>query len=215
MDPALAEFLAADDLDLLMDARDRIEGITKRDAADIADIVESWSDEQAVANLLMYPEVIPERVRPAAVLRALSDEGYLVLAAVLGVQRLSEHDEIADDLRAGVADRLLHLLRSPIPVVAARASIAAEEHVDVIGLGRLLAAVTAADDTVFHNILAVAIRHSGREAVLDTIRELAESEQVDLDVARKAVSHVEQMKGMGELPLLPYIPNLVQWHAVD
>lgn len=228
MDSSITEFLAADDLDLLVEARRQIEEISSQDAAEIAHIIESWSDHQALANLLMYPEILPERIRPGALLRALSggdgssgDEssgdgtGYLVLAAVLGVQRLSEQDAIADDVRPDIAEQLMRLLGSPIPIVAARSSIAVEEHIDIIGLGEVLATLNMADDHVFHNVLAVSMRHSGREAVVDTLRELAESGHLDVAVAERAVSQVEQMLGMGALPRLAYIPSLSQWLGVD
>lgn len=147
-------FLAATGLDELSDARALVASPDVSGAAAAA--VESWSDVQAVANLLMYPAVLPERLRTDALLRGLRGDGYLRLAATVGVGDLAA-DGLPDDVRRELLDALLDVVASDAGTAGVRAS--AE-------LGPLLHAdeVELLDDLAAHPVDAV--RHNLTQAGL-------------------------------------------------
>lgn len=104
----LDAFLTATDLDQLADAYDALAAGPDRTGRSTA-IIRSWSDPQAVANLLMYPQLLPDAERTDALLRGLRDDGYLRLAAAVGVGVL-QADHLEDGVRRAVLDALLDLV---------------------------------------------------------------------------------------------------------
>ena len=74
---ALKRFLIARDLDELQAARMEISEITRADADSLAAYVSSGGDTQGLANLLMYPEVIPEQLRISTVVAALQRNNFV------------------------------------------------------------------------------------------------------------------------------------------
>lgn len=128
---SLQDLLAASDLDALLAAREALDGLDADDDARLLTLVEQWQDVPALANVLMYPEVLPEDVRLPALLRAVRDreEPYLSLAASVGLQRLAEdpmEDDPEDDeaLQAEVVAALGDLVDRGSGAVAARAGLA-------------------------------------------------------------------------------------------
>jgi hypothetical protein len=142
-------FLAATDLDDLSDARESVGApdVTGRAAA----AVESWSDVQGVANLLMHPTVIPESLRVDALLRGLRGDGYLRLAAAVGVGELSA-DDVPDDVRRALVDALLDVVAGDAGPAGVRASaeLGPLLHADEVELLEDLAAHPV--DAVRHNL---------------------------------------------------------------
>jgi hypothetical protein len=113
-------FLASTDLDDLADASEALT-LHPDDTGHAASAIESWSDLQAVANLLMYPAVLPEQLRVAALLRGLRGDGYLRLAATVGVGDVSP-DELSDGVRRELVDALLDVVASDAGPAGLRAS---------------------------------------------------------------------------------------------
>ncbi|GAA4760637.1 hypothetical protein GCM10023350_53730 [Nocardioides endophyticus] len=146
--------LSTTDLDGLMTAVDALPA--DADTARIGGVVEAWADPQGVANVLMHPSVIPSSHRVAAVLRGLRSEGYLRLAATVGVGHLSP-TELPDGVRRELLDALLDVVASDAGPAGVRAS--AE-------IGPLLLAdeVELLDDLAAHPVDAV--RHNLTQAGL-------------------------------------------------
>ena len=127
----LERLLSAGDPDLLAAARDDLDGLDEQDDARIHEVLSAWEDVPAVANLLMYPEVVVEDERMPALLRGLRDdaEPYLALAASVGLQRLAEdplEDDPEDDeeLRDEVVAALRDVIARSDGALAARAQLA-------------------------------------------------------------------------------------------
>ena len=116
----LDAFLTASDLDDLAAAYDALPSVPD-DSGRAASVVASWSDVQAVANLLMHPSVLPPERRVETLLRGLRAEGYLRLAAAVGVGGLGA-DELPDDLRREVLGALLDVIASDAGPAGVRAS---------------------------------------------------------------------------------------------
>ena len=93
----LARLLRSDDLEELAGLAADYEPSAADEQA-VGAVLAEWSDVQAVANLLMYPRLIPADKRVAALVRGLcDDEGYLRLAAAVGVGQLPPEDLDDDD----------------------------------------------------------------------------------------------------------------------
>lgn len=148
-------FLTAIDLDELSDAGEALPRLPD-DTGHAAAAIESWSDVQAVANLLMYPAVLPEQLRVDALLRGLRGDGYLRLAATVGVGDLPA-DELPDDVRRELLDALLDVVASDAGPAGVRASaqVGPLLHTDDVELLEDLAAHPV--DAVRHNLRQAAL----------------------------------------------------------
>jgi hypothetical protein len=225
--PDLERFLDASDLVELVAARSVINGIDGTDARMLHAIVAQWRDEQAVANLLMYPELLPEDDRTPALAEGLSGVhgDYAVLAAAVGLAGWTS----ADDAAPAIAERLLAIVAdeaipTPIAVRAAAALIAYAEHVPPTDL---VAGLAHADPDVRHNVLAAVLTGWGAVEALDAVAAAAVVGIVSQDVAdhvRRAVV----LAGLAELdqpltpaaapditePVLTEIPDLTAWEEL-
>lgn len=141
--------LAATDLDDLMAAVEALPADT--DTAWIGAVVDAWADPQGLANVLMYPSLIPSSQRVPAVLRGLRSEGYLRLAASVGVGHLPA-DELPDAVRRELLDALLDVIASDAGPAGVRASaeVGPLLHADEVELLEDLSAHPV--DAVRHNL---------------------------------------------------------------
>lgn len=122
----LSDFLASSDLDELLAAREALESVDEEDEQAVTDVLVTQGDEQAVANILMYPEVAPDDMRVPALLRGLrsTPDDYTALAAAVGVQHLADLGGLSHEQRATLAAALLSLLARADGLVADRAHVA-------------------------------------------------------------------------------------------
>jgi hypothetical protein len=210
----LERFLAAQDLDELGAARDEIKVITRADAGVLAEIVSVGTDEQAMSNFLMYPEVIPAHLRIPTVLAALQrpPADYRLLAAVVGLGRLEL--DVAD--QKSVAQRLLELSARTDTLISA---LAARAFGYVAGAYDVQLAVERLGDlrpTERHNVLAALVNQFGTGPIY-TALEIAsalslmspdDAEAIQEQVARGEHDPLSNLR----IPLLTYIPDLAEWH---
>jgi hypothetical protein len=210
-DPDLAGFLQAEDLDELLARRDSISEITREDAAALTAIVTSGDDEQAMANLLMYPELIPPPLRTATVLAALDGDadGYPALAAASGIGRV----EWTADERAAIGERLLRLSRTasaPTSTIAARS---VEHVVEALPLTSTVEFLGELRSDERHNVLAALVKQFGSDAVraeagyAGSIGTMSPDDVEDIE--RRLDGHSLPLPV--DLAVLVYIPNLHQW----
>ena len=127
IDPSgLQRFLATSDLEELAIIRDNLDArlLDMDDRLEIEAVLHDWDDIQAIANLLMYPELIAADERIAHVRRALVDNHtYLQLAATVAIIEI-DRAEFGEDTRFDFVQKLLDLIGSDRGVVADRASYA-------------------------------------------------------------------------------------------
>jgi hypothetical protein len=213
-DPDLAGFLQSPDLDDLLARREAITEITRDDAAALTEVVSAGDDRQAVANLLMYPELIPPAVRSATVLSALegADDDYRVLAAACGLGRV----EWTDDERRTIGGRLLRLSRdasAPTSTIAARA---VEHVVDALDLTATVEFLGELRSNERHNVLAALVNEYGADAVrteagyAGTVGTMSPDDVEDIE--RRLDGH--SLPVPVDLAVLVYIPNLDEWDPV-
>lgn len=127
IDPSgLQRFLATSDLELLAIVRDGFDPrlLDMEDRLEIEAVLHDWDDIQAIANLLMYPELIAADERIAHVRRALVDShSYLQLAATVAIIEI-DRAEFGEDTRFDLVQKLIDLIGSDRGVLADRASYA-------------------------------------------------------------------------------------------
>jgi hypothetical protein len=219
--PALERFLTASDLAELRAARVAISSIDGDEARALHAIVAAWRDEQAVANLLMYPELLPEDDRTPALAEGLSGVhgDYPVLAAAVGLAAWVAGDEDAP----AIAERLLALVDDPTTplAIAVRAAVALGAYSEHVAPTDLVGALGHRHEAVRHNVLAAALTGWGAVETLDAVDAAAAAGLLADDVADQArrvlvdagLSELDEPLDDGHLvePLLVPIPDLVAW----
>lgn len=84
--------------------------------------LDAWDDPQAVANALMFPDLIAQPLRVPSLVRGLEDEGYLQVAAAVGASRLPT--PVAEEDRVALVDALLDLIAGQGGLAAVHAAAA-------------------------------------------------------------------------------------------
>lgn len=213
---ALDTFLAADDLDLAAGARDGLDASDAVTGVRVGAVIDAWSDRQAVANLLLYPDLIPDSQRAGALERALrGDDGYLTLAAAVGAGLLGR-EQLSEAERARLIEALLDVTSSMVGLPARRAAASLGSLAGVLDVPELLVMLCHPDPAVRQNIVC-ALRPHLRGTSLAEI--LADREEIDEDdavtatalLAEDGVDLDEPADDLRLLPLLDHLPNLVEW----
>jgi hypothetical protein len=227
MQPALDAFVAAGELDHLATLRDEITTIDRQEAAELSGILHAWSDPQAIANLLLYPELIPAADRLPSLLRGLAADAhdYVALAATVGVQRIDE-DEIPSELRGQISAQLVRLIEQGAGPIPSRAALSMASFAHDVDAGILLHLLDSPDPAVRHNLLLALLGSLGYDQVLAqadaevgagrlsaaTAQALRASLlEAGLDPANGPVDDELVLESPLGLPLLSYIPNYPDW----
>ena len=218
---SLETFLKADDLDALLRAREDI-SLTPEESALVASVIHSWSDRQAVSNLLFHSDLIPATLRFEALDRALNshDVPYFVLAATVGLQGVPLGD-VPSDKRAAWIQALLGLARSKSKALAGRASVTlfswSQSVVAFDILPELVSLYPVPDEGACRNIVAAVLSRCGELSADEFDRQLSEWHLSDssMSALRNAREEYKGTKAHDEFramlmksPLFAYIPNL-------
>jgi hypothetical protein len=231
MDSSLKKFLACDDLDDLLSIKVNLRQLVEDDQKLIRDILVSWSDQQAVANLLFHPDVIPETVRCKYILKALRETRveYYALAAIVGLQTMRARD-FSESERRCIVRLLTGWIEIEDEVIAPRAAIAIADYLGPDEISTVRGFLRSGSKIIRHNILVAIIGLIGLEASRAVIESLLHNE--DLPVS---ISHYlnQQLAAIGDLllpqpqdrfnllmsdlgaPVLTYIPNLRDNEKID
>jgi hypothetical protein len=213
----LSAFLAAADLDRLAELADDAAAVDSAGAGDrVRAVLDDWADEQAIANLLMYPQLIPTGRRAESLLRGLRDpHSYLRLAAAVGLGRV-DGAQLTDSDRADALAGLLALVEHDADVTASRAALSVATVLRQPGAAHL------------PDVLDVLVRQPSRSvrrnlevALLGALDTPGLRALVDDSPAPDAARAVLAGDGIDlELPAadhrllssLAHVPNLAQWH---
>ena len=143
-----------------------------------ASVIHSWSDRQAVSNLLFHSDLIPATLRFEALDRALNshDVPYFVLAATVGLQGVPLGD-VPSDKRAAWIQALLELARSKSKALAGRASVTlfswSQSVVAFDILPELVSLYPVPDEGACRNIVAAVLSRMRRAAHDEFNRQLS------------------------------------------
>lgn len=201
--PPLARIVGAADLDELRRAVRALDRLGADDLAALAALVSTWRDDQAIANLLMYPKLLPPELRAAALLRALDGTApYLTLAAVVGLEAL-DGGRFTDDERVVLRERLLALVSGVEPLLAVRAAAALAGYLDGGELARVVPLLAHRDPRVAHNLIVALAEHVDIAAL-----DAAIAREVSFTPDLAAVLRARLRPTPPDTPVLPYLPSL-------
>ncbi|VAW79833.1 hypothetical protein MNBD_GAMMA12-3128 [hydrothermal vent metagenome] len=151
----LVRYLRVTDHDALELVFVEIPDLAPSEVLFIEKILNDWTEEQAIANLLFYPSLIPKSIRFDIICKALTSDNapYYVLAATVGLQLLKASDWTAEQ-RDKIGERLILIASQNVEIIAARASITVWEYLDGLGDVQLLGVYPVATSTANRNIMA-------------------------------------------------------------
>jgi hypothetical protein len=214
--PELKNFLEAETLDDLLEARSKLRQLDETDIKRIRCILHRWNSLQAVSNLLFYPSLIPDDIRASCLLKALSEKKnqYYILASVVGLQGI-DSTAFSKEQRREIKECLISALKVSDGIISARASVTVYDFLSFKDISTAFEFLSHPNEAVRHNILCWLIR-TMEESDLRTFISMANSSNVPENAQREAIEkyqeHLRQKK-IGECSLFgtqlySYIPNL-------
>jgi hypothetical protein len=213
--PELKAFLGAEDLDDVGDTRDKIKVLSPKDSGAIRAILKEWKDSQAISNLLIHADLIPEDVRLDSLFRGLGEQRvpYYVLAAVLGFDHLNR-DKLPAENRKRLIAKLVMILRETKDVRADRVSLTIGGFVAESDAPEMIDLMDHPNDTVRHNLRAWLFktfkdRGAAKFAAAAGKSRLSQGAQRRLMTEFKEfVGSTEEAQDLKSGTLFAYIPNL-------
>jgi HEAT repeat protein len=214
---SVSSLFAARDLDELRSVVDEVAdgGLTQADEASITAVLAAWNDVQAVANLLMYPMLIPEASRRDWLAQGLSaQEPYVRLAAAVGVGQIRAASWSEADIEMFVP-ALLRLVAQDDDVTASRAALSLAPLARPADAPELTVLLDHPDPGVRRNLEAALLRSVGPEGIA-AILDAGFLDEDDTHAARQALAAdgIDLDAPVDErrlLPSLAYIPNYSDW----
>jgi hypothetical protein len=227
--PALDAFLGCAELDELADRRAELGALDAGDIAAIDAVIYQWSDLQALANVLMYPELIarPQLVRH--LLHALedADHDYLALAAIVGLQPLG-HGFFPEQHREQLAAVLIARLGAARLAIAHRASVTLVSFLGEDEVGKVAPFLDHPDAAVRHNVVVAIVAAVGVAAAGALVHRTLAQAPLGADARASLVAQAAELDTLiaaGDAdqvrssrlgaPLLAYLPNLADWPAAS
>lgn len=155
MSPELRAFLTTEDLDDVGDALGKLKTLGADDTSAIRSVLAKWENAQAVSNLLIHSDLMPEDIRLASLFRGLAEKraAYYGLAAVVGFQKIKP-EKLPEKERQRVAAELLAVIRKTRDARATRASLSIGGFISERDAPQVTALLEHADDTVRTNLRA-------------------------------------------------------------
>lgn len=214
----LRRFLATSDLEALARARAELnpDGFDIDDRLEIEAVLHDWDDLQAVANLLLYPELIAPDERVAQVRRALVDEHpYLQLAGTVAIIEI-DRPEFADDARYDLAQRLLSVIGADEGVLADRASYSLVALMHPTDGPEVVERIDHPSPTVRRNLVQGLLALVGPSGVRSLVEEpgFVEPEAQAAIRERLRVDGIDLNRSADDLRLpliLVYLPGFGEW----
>lgn len=177
-----AHFLAATTHAHAADAHDALLPVDDETLGEVQYALDAWEDPQAVANVLMFPDLIAAPLRVPTLVRGLEDEGYLQVAAAVGASRLPA--PVVEEDRVALVDALLDLVAGQAGLAAVHAAEALDGLVRDDDAVEIVVLLGHPDDDVRHRLQRLMFGLLGAEG-LDRLlddRDLVRSD--DAEIAR-------------------------------
>jgi hypothetical protein len=223
MDTRLDVFLRARSVDEVAALAPDLGVLSPEDELRVREVLDARVDEQAVANLLMEPAVLPRDRRVSAILDHLrgDPDSYLALAAVVGADQLRD-DELVERQDAEIAAALVDLIDGGAPTpTAQRASVALVRYGRSTPFEELVELLDSGDDVVHHNVLAAIVATVGLDRTAQLLRARANGEDADerlvhdLAAVQQAVRLEDDDAMVADVVLsrLSYIPDRSEFIA--
>ncbi|MBD2315541.1 hypothetical protein [Phormidium tenue] len=225
----LCEFLRAEDFDDLLEINSSLLDLSNADKKQIEEILQGWKPPQAIANLLMYPNLIPENSRLSSLFRALQspEVDYYPLAAILGLEKVAPNS-LSEETRSEVFEALLGCMETEVLIIVQRCTIALSQYQEAHELDRMSRWLNYPDDIVKHNILANLINGEGILSSKNRLNSILSGNRlssVNRPFLEKKLGEIESCLASTDhnpfsllkmdltTTILPYAPSLVQWKS--
>lgn len=217
-------FLRAGELDSVAQLRTEVDDAVRADAgskpdAVIREVIKTWTDRQAVANLLMHAGLIPADLRVSSLVRGLGEESdsYLQLAAAVGV---GEAGAISSADRTALVEGLLDLISSEAGPGAVRAAAEIGGLLDPTQAPDVVVLLRHPERAVRHNLTVALARIIGDRSLSDLLSDRAALTAEDaVDATQSLISDGIDIdcpaSDLRMLAALPYLPDLQDWPQVD
>ena len=221
MSGVIEAFLKTDELDQLLKLRSQIEKLAPEEDQAILSILESWSDEQAIANLLFYPNLISAACRERFVLKGLCDfeNPYFVLATVVGLDSLAVSG-VSAEMRSEIVRRLIAFCADYSDVLGERSSVSLRAFLAKEDLPSLLPLLGVQNDVVRENIVGWIAKSCDGIAPQQMVEEFRvfglswfQRRRVLSAIHKFTVKRSGVVEAFKTAPLLSYIPNLKEAKA--
>jgi hypothetical protein len=232
MSPQLRTLLTATDLDNLSSARDNISDLNYEDTEELIRILQKWTDTQAIANILMYPDLIPEDVRLDYVLKGLHENKvtYFALAAIVGLSVI-DIGTLTRDEQVKIVDKVIVLAKDNGGAIADRASVFLADNLPYLQenhSAKIVGFLDHPSNLVKHNILVVLISLVGLENIRSFLDNAVECHQLSESAKQSVKETLSGIAGLSEdnkvdhtrlhlgslsTSLLSYIPNLKDYFS--
>jgi len=215
MSQELKDFLEAEDLDDLLEARSKIRQLDEKDIKKIRSVLQRWNNPQAVSNLLFHPHIIPEDMRATCLIKGLREKKnpYYILASVVGLQGI-DPTGFSKEQRKAIKECLISALNVSEGIISARASVTIYDYLSLEDASAAFELLSHPNEAARHNILCWLIRtmeESDPRTFISTANSSNISEGVRKEAIEKFQEHLRQ-KEIGECSLsgtqlYAYIPN--------
>ncbi len=221
----LARFLQATDLDALATYHTALEPLDAIEQEVVIACIVQGINMQAIANLLLYPDVLPDAIRWSTLQRYLNSQRhypYLTLAAVVGCYHTSP-DTLSEAEQAQIAAQLLILLKESKPLIAAWAGVAISLYIPPTGVMTLAECLDYPDTTVRHNVLAALIEVGTPANLLPLLNRVTQTGGLTMETRLFLTQYLNDAKVVRDdstldvaalyssglaYPLLPRLPSL-------
>ncbi|WP_372370182.1 hypothetical protein [Candidatus Uabimicrobium sp. HlEnr_7] len=117
-------FLGVEDLDSLHESKKKLSKLNEDDHFIVHNVIDKWEDEQAIANILLYPDIIDESYRWQTIEKGLESYSnpYYILAAIYGLQNLKS---VPNSYQEKYFSRILRFCETKTDTLAVCASVTA------------------------------------------------------------------------------------------
>ncbi|NEO86559.1 MAG: hypothetical protein F6J87_20220 [Spirulina sp. SIO3F2] len=204
----LSNFLSSEQLDITQKLANTLISLdqAQTDQAQIRNVIEQWNEQQAIANLLMYPSLIPSDLRLDSLLKALTERvSYSALAAIIGLQG---HDDWWSNVeRANIVEHLQSIVFGAPQAIANRASITLLDYLRPQDVDKTVFFLGSPHEVVQYNSLLALLRLFDTEVTRHHVNTTFEAGRMTKLGHDYAVAHIDTVQP-DDLPLLSYIPNL-------
>jgi len=210
----IKSFISADDLDEAMNAFRQLGKLNEDDLKLVENVIEEWTNIQAISNILMYPVLIEKSRRVEILLKGLRSEDipYYSLASIIGFQK-SDLMDLNEESRKIIVEELIQIANK-YTNFSDRVVVTLEKYLKIEDAEKLCNLIHINNKTTRHNIIAWLLKSfkGKKEDLTDLIKKCKISKEFK-DLVSNKYSENERKITQGiysdlEFMLYSYLPNL-------
>ena len=219
----LKEFLIAKDLDNLLRLNSTVKNLDENDNQIIREILKKWENKQAISNLLLHPNTIPQDIKTKSLIKGLNEQKtiYYNLAAIVGLQDLDKFAE-SEEMSTTIKNKLFQFIKETEDFRAMRATSTLQSKITKEDTSKIIECGLNKNEGVKTNLIAMIAQLHGKENIEIQLanyevqfKKETKSLREEFERQKERIENApEEKKGFFKLslgmPLMGYIPNLNQ-----